>query len=181
MPSFPTPACPSVQPVSRLDCLSWDCPKIAPPPSCRNRSPLPALPCGFAFETGMPTPACVPPSWFRTTSTVSSSDPVRVCCNALPAMGFISFPVRRRESPRVAVPFPRCLPCPSKPSLRPKLRPNLPHVHANVAASSVETAEPRHRRVATPFTAVLASSSFPNLPSTSSFRSPARASSRSGR
>lgn len=37
---------PSIQPVSRLDFLSWDCPKIAPPSSWRHRSPLPgaALP-----------------------------------------------------------------------------------------------------------------------------------------
>jgi hypothetical protein len=119
VPSFPTPACPSVQPVARLDCLSWVCPKIAPPPSWRHRSPLPASPCGVTFETSMPTPACVPSSWFHTTSTVSSSDIVRVYYNALPAMGFIPFPVRRPELPRSDVPSSRCFPAlRSLPSVR---------------------------------------------------------------
>jgi hypothetical protein len=50
MPSCPAPSSPSVQPVSRLDCLSWDCPKIAPPSSCHHRSPLPEVPRGDSLR-----------------------------------------------------------------------------------------------------------------------------------
>lgn len=142
VPSFPTPACPSVQPVSRLDCLSWGCPKIAPPPSWQHRSPLLVSPRGVTFEMGMPAPTCVPPTWFSTTSTVSSSDTVRVCCNALPALGFIPFRARRPSRlvppnlPRDAFPALRSL-----PSVRSCGR-ILAHVHANVDVTSVS---PRDR------------------------------------
>jgi hypothetical protein len=163
VPSFPTPACPSVQSVARLDCLSWVCPKIAPPPSWQHRSPLPASPRGVTFEMGMPAPTCVPPSWFCTTSTAFSSDTVRVCCNALPAMGFTPFPACRSESPRSARPSPRCLPCPPELSLRPKLRPNPRPRPRERGCDLGSTAGPRHLRVATQFTAVLASSPFPFL------------------
>jgi hypothetical protein len=91
MPSFPTPASPSVPPVAQRNCLSWDCPKIAPPSSCQHRSPLPAHPCGSAFGMRLPRPTLVPSSWFSTTSTVCSFDAARVYCNALPTLGFTSF------------------------------------------------------------------------------------------
>jgi hypothetical protein len=52
---------PSVQPVTRLDCLSWDCPKIAPPSSCQHRSPLPERP-SRAAPSGR---SCHGPSAFR--------------------------------------------------------------------------------------------------------------------
>jgi hypothetical protein len=132
MPSFPTPSGPSVQSVARLDCLSWVCPKIAPPSSCQYRSPLRAAPRGAAFGTGLPTPVHVPSSWFLTTSTCSSSDTVRVSCNALPTLGFTAFQLHRRGLPRCAVPSSRCCPCPPKPSLRPKRRGRPILLHANV-------------------------------------------------
>jgi len=132
MPSFPTPTCPSVQSVARLDCLSWVCPKIAPPSSCRYRSPLPAAPRGTAFGTGLPTPVRVPSSWFLTTSTSSSSDTVPVYCNELPTLGFTPFRNRHRRLPRCAASSSGCCPCPPKPSLRPKLQSPAPLLHANV-------------------------------------------------
>jgi len=120
MPSFPTPSSPSVQPVARLNCLSWVCPKIAPPSSWRHRSPLPADPRGSTFGTSLPGLVHVPSSWFPTTSTACSFDAVRVYCNALPTLGFTPFQHRRRESPRGADTSSECLPCPPKPSLRSK-------------------------------------------------------------
>jgi hypothetical protein len=50
-------------------------------------SPLPA-PRRGAFGNGLPPPLRVPSSWFFTTSTVSSSRPLRGCCTALPTVGF---------------------------------------------------------------------------------------------
>jgi hypothetical protein len=37
-------------------------------------------------------PTLVPSSWFLTTSTVSSTQGLRVCCTPLPALGFTAFP-----------------------------------------------------------------------------------------
>jgi len=103
--------------IAHLDCLSWVCPKITPPSYWRHRSPLPECPCGTSFGTSLPGPARVPSSWFPTTSTVFSSDAVRVCCNALPTMGFTPFPEPpprvtsvRRLPPRDAFPALRSFP-----------------------------------------------------------------------
>jgi len=49
---------------------------------------------------GLPPPLLVPPSWFRTTSTVSSSPKLRVCCNTLPTIGFAGFWPVSRPPPR---------------------------------------------------------------------------------
>lgn len=44
-----------------------------------------------SIGNGLPPPLHVPPSWFRATSTVSSSSEPRVCCNTLPTLGFTGF------------------------------------------------------------------------------------------
>jgi hypothetical protein len=115
---------PSVQTVTRLDCLSWDCPKIAPPSSWRHRSPLPeaplrAPPSGRACHSssmfrprGFPPPRRFPPpmpgAYVATRSRPWGSPRFQTAC-------------RRVASP-AARPSPGCLPCPSKPSPRSQLR-----------------------------------------------------------
>jgi hypothetical protein len=99
--------------------LSWGCPKIAPPSNVRRGVRLPGgrvrsvpAPSRPPFEMGMPVPIRVPPSWFRTTSTASSSTTPRPSCRPLPILGFTAFPsVAKRNSPR-------CHFCPSKLFLR---------------------------------------------------------------
>jgi len=107
---------PSAQPVTRLDFLLWVHPKIAPPSSWRHRSPLPEkTPRGTAsFESRLPRRLRVPSSWFLTTSTASSSDAVRVSCNALPTLGFIPFQTACRRSPSNRFVLPRDASLPSE-------------------------------------------------------------------
>jgi hypothetical protein len=91
MPPFPTPSSPSIQSVARLDCLSWDCPKIAPPSSLRHRSPLREDPCGIRLRDEPATTRPRSVLVVSTTSTACSFDATRVCCNALPTLGFTPF------------------------------------------------------------------------------------------
>jgi len=69
---------------SRRPLLSWDSSVALPPayPTCVH-SQEPRLPSGRRCHT--PTP--VPPSWFRTTSTVCSAHGSRVCCTPQPVKG----------------------------------------------------------------------------------------------
>lgn len=112
---------PSIQPVTRSDCLSWDCPKIAPPSSLTAPESTPGRPlAGPPFGGCVPPHPRVPPAWFLTTSAASSSDTRRMSCNALRPWGSSRFrtadePGRPDSPPR---PSPGCLPCPPKPSLR---------------------------------------------------------------
>jgi hypothetical protein len=132
MPAFPTPADPSVQPVARLDCLSWGCPKIAPPSFSQHRSPLPARPCGSAFGKSRPGLLHVPPAWFSTTSTACSSDTARVYCNAPRPWGSPRFRSATASCPAAEEPPRGAIPYPSKPSLRSKPQPLQLPIHANV-------------------------------------------------
>jgi len=143
-----------------------DCPKIAPPSSWRHRSPLPASTlAGTAFGKSLPRLLHVPPSWFSTTSTVYASDAGRVYCNALPTLGFTPFSDRRPPGcPGCCASFPGM---PSLPfeAFPPSVAASLPS-----AGSARERADPstrgprglRQQRVATLFTAHLASSPFPS-------------------
>lgn len=167
----------SVQPVSRLDFLSWDCPKIAPPSSWQLRSPLPArpsrgLPSGGACHgtsafrpRGFPPPRRFPP-------------PKPGACIATRSRpwGSPRFPFASVQSPG------RRLPVPGMPSLPFEAFP--PSAAASGSSSdlartrgrqTVPEAGWRHRRVATPFTALLASSPFSSPAPDPSPRSPARA------
>jgi hypothetical protein len=56
---------------------------------------------GAEAPTGDPRPGnrLVPPSWFRTTSTVFSGTGSRACCIPLPILGFAAFPVAWIPSP----------------------------------------------------------------------------------
>lgn len=54
---------------------------------------------------GLPPPLHVPPSWFSTTSTVSSSRPLRGCCTALPTVGFGGASLLAKTSRRRCPPF----------------------------------------------------------------------------
>jgi hypothetical protein len=69
---------------SRWFLLSWDS-SVALPPAYlpRVHSQEPKLPSGRRCHT----PARVPPSWFRTTSTVYSARKLRVCCTPQPVLG----------------------------------------------------------------------------------------------
>jgi hypothetical protein len=75
---------------SREILLSWDCPLAAPLPFDLQRvySREPRLPSAWRVHP----PGPVPPSWFLTTSTVSSALGLRVCCTPLPAVRFDAFP-----------------------------------------------------------------------------------------
>jgi hypothetical protein len=125
---------PSVQPVARLDCLSWDCPKIAPPSSWRHRSPLPEpplreIPSGRACHSssmfrprGFPPPRRfappMPGACIATRSRPWGSSRFQTACPQ------VASPTAR--------PSPGCLPCPSKPSPRSQRRlPGHPDTHAN--------------------------------------------------
>jgi hypothetical protein len=72
----------------------------------------------------------VPPSWFLTTSTVSSSSTVRACCIPLPILGFTAFPPRSRR-PVSRLPAdgasPRCLPALRSLDPRRQRRLRAPH------------------------------------------------------
>jgi hypothetical protein len=63
-------------------------------------SPLPSSPCGADFGETLPRASLVPSSWFRTTSTVSSSCALRACCIPLPTLRFTGFPRRARRPGR---------------------------------------------------------------------------------
>jgi hypothetical protein len=81
------------------------------------------------FGKSLPRLLHVPPSWFLTTSTGSSSDAGRVSCNTLPTLGFIPFAgrlPRRVASPRPLCPSPGC--CPALRSL-PSVRSCCPRRH----------------------------------------------------
>jgi hypothetical protein len=72
-------------------------PLDAPLPFDRLRvhSRKPRLPSGRRCQPS----TLVPPSWFLTTSTVSSTQGLRVCCTPLPALEFDAFPVPASRSP----------------------------------------------------------------------------------
>jgi hypothetical protein len=95
LPSRPDPCGPTCRP----DCLSWGCPKIAPP-SYRTGESDARGPClHVPLRGGTASSSRVPPAWFRTTSTVFSSPTVQVCFALLPIMGFAVFlPVAKRAS-----------------------------------------------------------------------------------
>jgi hypothetical protein len=65
-----------------------------------RRSPLPSSPFGADFGETLPRASLVPPSWFRTTSTVSSSSASWACCIPLPTLRFTGFPRRVRRPGR---------------------------------------------------------------------------------
>lgn len=103
---------PSVQPVTRLNFLSWfskDRPSVvlATPESTPGRHP-----CGASFGWCLPEHHRVPSSWFSTTSTAFASDAGRVCCNALPTLGFIPFRTACRRLPSCRASFPGMLALP---------------------------------------------------------------------
>jgi hypothetical protein len=111
----------------------------------RVHSREPRLPSGQRCHT----PAHVPLSWFRTTSTVSSAQELRVCCTPQPAKGSSRFMLsisprrpkttrRDGDNSRDAVhtlrrlslassrtaslrPLPSCRFCPARPGCQPKL------------------------------------------------------------
>jgi len=87
---------PSVQPVTRLDCLSWIVQRspLRRPGDTGVHSRRDSL-AGPAFGKSLPRLLHVPSSWFLTTSTVFASDAGRVSCNALPTLGFTPFSDRR--------------------------------------------------------------------------------------
>ena len=62
--------------------LGFDC---RPPADIPPTRPLPGAEAPFGST--LPSAARVPPSWFRTTSTVSSASKSRVCCTPQPAKG----------------------------------------------------------------------------------------------
>jgi hypothetical protein len=69
---------------SRWFLLSWDSSVALPPvylPRVHSREPKPPS------VRRCHAPALVPPSWFRTTSTGSSTRKLRVCCTPQPAKG----------------------------------------------------------------------------------------------
>ena len=83
-------------------------PAFTPPPVHLLR-PLPehrSAPSGRRFHAS----THVPPSWFRTTSTVYSAPGLRVCCASLPAWGSLRFQRARphhRNEPRLDAPWRR--------------------------------------------------------------------------
>jgi hypothetical protein len=81
LPSRPDPCGPTCRP----DCLSWGCPKIAPP-SYRTGESDARGPClHVPLRGGTASSSRVPPTWFRTTSTVSPLRPRRFvspCCRS---------------------------------------------------------------------------------------------------
>ena len=112
---------PSVQPVARLDCLSWGCPKIAPPSSWRHRSPLPEAP----LRDPPSGRACHSSSVFRPRGFPPPrrfAPPMPCACIATRSRPWGSSRFQT-ACPQVASPTarpsPGCLPCPSKPSPRP--------------------------------------------------------------
>jgi hypothetical protein len=76
-------------------CLSWGSSTFRPSTDAPSARPLPEAEASFG-PTAPPVSARVPPSWFLTTSTVSSAQRLRVCCTPLPVWG----------SPRFATPPP---------------------------------------------------------------------------
>jgi hypothetical protein len=141
LPSRPDPCGPTFRP----DCLSWGCPKIAPPSFAIEESD--ARDCSLRGWTA--SPSRVPPAWFCTTSTDLPLRPCRSvspCCrswgslcfgpsrNGLPPSAFLPFevfppptatdPVRDRvrgpASPRALPPRPSPqAPCRWFPTARP--------------------------------------------------------------
>jgi hypothetical protein len=118
--------------------------------SVHSHAALPAALRSCRFH--LPDP--VPPSWFRTTSAVSSAHGSRACCIPLPALGFVVFRAPRSRSsedelealthaPRDAVPPPGGY---SPPTAAPRLRgPCPPAVSTAPRLSSVVgSATPRH-------------------------------------
>jgi len=78
--------------------------KIVPPPcSIVESTPGRSL-SGPTFGSSPAGADRVPPSWFRTTSTVCSSATVSGCCTRLPTMGFAAFRTLAKSSSRDAVP-----------------------------------------------------------------------------
>jgi hypothetical protein len=78
----------SAETSSRGPLLSWDS-SVALPQAYLQRvhSQEPKLPSGRRRQA----PTHVPPSWFRTTTTVSSALKSRVCCTPQPAKGSLRF------------------------------------------------------------------------------------------
>jgi hypothetical protein len=99
LPSRPDPCGPTCRP----DCLSWVCPKIAPPSSRTRESDARAPRLRGSLRGRAASSSRVPSAWFLTTSTVCSSPIVQVCCALLPILGFTVFhPVAKRAPHGVA-------------------------------------------------------------------------------
>lgn len=101
-PAFPTRFDPCRPTLSAPDCLSWGC----------QSTPLHRLgagestPCRRCRHRCHAEPGCqpdsVPPSWFSTTATVSSSSTLPGCCTRLPVLGFAAFRPAANRLPRDA-------------------------------------------------------------------------------
>jgi hypothetical protein len=106
LPSRPDPCGPTCRP----DCLSWVCPKIAPP-SLRIRESAARVPCLHVPLRGRTaSPPRVPPPWFRTTST---DFPLRPCRSVSPccrSWGSPCFSPSRNGPPHSALSALRSLP-----------------------------------------------------------------------
>ena len=105
---------------SRRPLLSWDS-NVALPQAYLQRvhSQEPRLPSGRRCQA----PTHVPPSWFRTTTTVSSALKSRVCCTPQPAKGSLRFalaasPLHPKAARLVGVRSPQRGSHPSKTSPR---------------------------------------------------------------
>jgi len=147
LPSRPDPCGPTCRP----DCLSWGCPKIAPPSLRIEESASRVARCRASLRRRTASPSRVPSPWFRTTSTVSSSPTTQVCFALLSILGFALFhPVTKRESSRRGS-------CPSKLSLRRQRRIRSCCFQRLRLRGPASRARPS---LAVPFTARLAPSPF---------------------
>jgi hypothetical protein len=106
--------------------------RSGPPPSAWLPESTPARPRGRASASREPPSPHVPPSWFRTTSAVSSSGSSRACCVPLPILGFVAFPTGSTRFVKVR---------------RPLAEPNtaFPATFVSLRRMSSTAAVPRHR------------------------------------
>jgi len=88
--SFPTPA-PIPRPLRGGTTTSFQRFKDRPSAGSLLGSPLPPVTLRPASGTTAPPLLHVPPPWFSTTSTVSSSRTLHGCCTVLPTLGFAGF------------------------------------------------------------------------------------------
>jgi hypothetical protein len=105
---------------------------LGSPPSAWLPEFTPARPHGRASASREPPSPHVPPSWFRTTSAVSSSGSSRACCIPLPILGFVAFPSGSTRFVKVR---------------RPLAEPNtaFPATFVSLRRMSSTAAVPRHR------------------------------------
>lgn len=96
--------------------FSKDRPSIVQRPGVHSGSAVSGAPSG----RGPPALVHVPPSWFRTTSTVSSSRTPPGCCTGLPILGFAAFLASAPEwGARLVTAAARSFPAASSRRLRP--------------------------------------------------------------